>query len=261
MTPLLSRRNLVAGLIGAGGAGVVGVGLGYHYRFHGWALLKMNKRGLAEFLAECDRIHEKRRAHTAERVKALKRKYEEPVLGRIRVWDLVQKMQQVHDTSDPSLLGMSQFGHVVQVLDAMESSGIQDPNLFLLALLHDAGKTIVLSGEAPENVFCPSRRLGEFPEKCGLDQVVFQFGHAEFIHSRIKDHVPPEVAWAARYHTVHLADAERFMTDAERRTTESLLRPFRRFDGGFKSPYRQPDVNLEKYRELIERTFPQPILI
>ncbi|MGH9675369.1 MAG: inositol oxygenase family protein [Bryobacteraceae bacterium] len=256
-----NRRKLIAALVAAGGAGVTGAALAYRHRYDVWAGLRMNKNGLKEFLQECDRIHERHRAQTAEMVKALKRKYEDPVFGRIRVWDLVERMQRVHDTSDPGLMGMSQFGHVIQVLDAMESSRVQNPSLLLLALLHDAGKTIVLAGEAPENVFCPVRRLGEYPQKCGLDQVVYQFGHAEFIYSRIKDHVPPEVSWAARYHTVNLADATPFMTDAELRTKDDLLRPFRRFDGGFKSPYRQPMINQDKYRDLIEQMFPTPILI
>ena len=258
----INRRQLLVGLVAAGGAGVVGVSLGYRkYRAHLYTAARLNKRGLEEFLAECDRVHKRHDAQTAEMVTALKKKYENPVYGRIRVWDLVEKMHQCIDPSDPTLLGMSQFGHVMQVVAAMEASRIQDPNLFLLALLHDAGKVLLVNGELPENVVCPVDRLSEVPEGAGLDNVVFQFGHSEFIYSRLKDHVPEPVAWVARYHTIRTRDAAPYMNAKDREYTEKYLRPFKGFDGGFKSPYLRPKIDLAKYRELIEQTFPHPILV
>lgn len=71
----INRRHLLVGLISASGAGVVGVALGYReYRAHLYAAARLNKRGLEEFLAECDRVHRRHRAQTAEMVTALKKK-------------------------------------------------------------------------------------------------------------------------------------------------------------------------------------------
>ena len=57
--------------------------------------------------------------------------------------------------------------HVQQALAAMEKDGASDPDLFLIALLHDLGKVFLLTDEVPENVLCRSR-LEEHPTKSGL---------------------------------------------------------------------------------------------
>ncbi len=256
---VLSRRRLVAG--GALVAGGLGLGLAYRHPGRIDPRLYLSKRDLNEFIRDGRRVQELRRRQTVAQVTALKKKYQDPVLGKVRVWDLIERLRDVNDVTDLGLVGMSQLTHAEQMLEAMESERVSDFRFFLLALLHDAGKALLLSGEVPENVLGTTRRLGEHAKGEGLDRVVYQFGHGEFIYSRIRDHVPPEVAFVARYHNIDINGSLPFMTAAERDMTEKFLTPFRRFDNGFKSPYRRPRIDMAKYRDLIEETFPHPILI
>ena len=69
------------------------------------------------------------------------------------------------------------------------------------------------------------------------------------------------MAWVARYHNVRLREATPLMNARERVWAERYLIPFRRFDGGFVSPYFLPRIDLSRYRDLVERAFPAPLLV
>lgn len=212
------------------------------------------------FEANARRILAERERQTIETVSALKAKYEHPILGRFDVWDLVERMGRCVDITDGSLGGVSQWMHVVQALAAMKEHGTEDPDMLLIAILHDLGKVFLLSGEVPENVLGTTARLGQVEPGSGLDGVVYQFGHAELIYSRIKDHVPDHVAWTVRYHNINLQDADPFMNDRDRDHAGTYLSAFRVFDTGFKSMYWAPQVDIDECRELVRRYFPQPVL-
>lgn len=214
----------------------------------------------SHFRDEMVKINQRRQKQSTETVAHLKAKYESPVFGRMDVWDLIEKMAYCIDTTDFSLGCVSQLTHVQQAIAAMESEGATDPDLFLIALLHDLGKVFLLSGEVPENVLSYSKRIGDYPHAIGLDKLVYQFGHGELIYSRIKDHVPEHVAWSARYHMVDMADADPFMSEQDRAFTSNYLKPFSHYDRDFKSTHSVPSVDMEKYRELIRQFFPKPIL-
>lgn len=212
------------------------------------------------FREEAHKINERHRLQTVETVAILKRKYENPVFGRLRVWDLIEKLATCIDITDSGLYGASQWLHVQQVLAAMEFRGVEDPDLFLIAMVHDLGKLFLNTGEVPENVVCRADRLGEYLPGVGLDQIVYQFGHGELIYSRIKDHVPEHVAWTARYHTIDLLDAGEYMNECELAWNDKYMVPFREFDASYKSPFWVPSIDMNRYRDLIEKTFPEPIL-
>lgn len=266
-----SRRGVLLGAAAALTAsvtGAAGVALGYRFRTE---LRDVKLRALAypltvpgdmdSFRREAARIDAARARQTAEDVAALKARYQDAVFGRVRVWDLVEKLGLCIDASDRRLFCASQFVHVQQILAAMEHNGVQDPDLLLLAIVHDLGKVLLLTAEAPENVVGVTRRISAGEEGAGLDRTVFQFGHGDFIASRIEGHVPEHVAWVARYHNVSLREATPLMNAREREWSERYLVPFRRFDGGFVSPYFLPRVDLARYRDIVERAFPSPILV
>jgi len=214
----------------------------------------------AVFQHRAQEIIDRHRRQTAESVAALKEKYEKPVFGKVAVWDLIEKLALCVDTTDGSLGGASQYLHVQQALAAMEQAGIDDPNMFLIALVHDLGKVFLLTDEIPENILFAAGRIGEFAPGIGLDNVVYQFGHGELIYSRIKDHVPDAIAWTARYHNLNIADAEPFMDPRDRVYAERYLKPFRIFDAGFKSQYWTPQVDMARFKDLVHQYFPRPIL-
>src|SRR5262249_38924780 len=157
------------------------------------------------------------------------------------------------DVTDGLLCGASQLLHVQQAIAAMKLHNVDDPDLFVTAMVHDLGKLFLLSGEVPENVLGRTGRLENHEPGCGLDQVYFQFGHAELIYSRIRDHVPEHIAWTARYHNIDLADAAQFMNERDKTYASKYLEVFRTFDGGFKSIHWIPTVDMDECRELIRR--------
>ncbi len=265
--PVLSRRTLLAGVAGGAAGAAAGVALGYRYRSEVRAV-KLTvlahplrpPEGLGSFSRDAERIIERHNRQTAAAVAALKAKYEDAVFGRRRVWEVVEKLAFCIDPTDMRLYCGSQFLHLQQILAAMERNGVEDPDMLVTAIIHDLGKVLLLTREVPENVVCGTLRIGDFPEGIGLDNVVYQFGHGEFIYSRVKDHVPPHVAWTVRYHNVDLDDAAPYMNARERGYATKYLALFQQFDGGFVSPYFRPQVDLTKYRDLIDKYFPGPIL-
>lgn len=248
------RQFLIGGAAAVAGAAAGGAGYReYRHSRHEF------QSGL-EFIKSGAAILRKHEEQTRETVAALKAKYENAIWGKARVWDIVEKLALCIDESDATLYCTSQFIHAQQVLEGMERDGIQDHDLLLAALIHDTGKVLLLAGELPENILGRTGRIGEVPKGAGLDQVVFQFGHGEMVYSRFKDHVPEHLAWLLRYHGTSFRDVEPYMSEKDREYRERYLVPFQKYDVGTKAYNHVPKIKLAKYRDLIEQTFPQPIL-
>ncbi|MCB9385949.1 MAG: HDOD domain-containing protein [Bryobacterales bacterium] len=213
------------------------------------------------FEADARRVTELHRRQTKQTILALKAKYESPVLGRIRVWELLEKLALCTDPSDTSLGCVNQYMHVCQLTAALEQDGEADETMLLAALLHDLGKLAMLAGEAPEHVVCMNQPLEGVEPGGGLENTLFQFGHDEIAYSRLKDHVPEHVAWMVRYHAMDLGKAEPFMSPRDHELERTYLSKFRQYDAGAKSFWTRPhDGTLARYRDFIEERFPQPIL-
>jgi hypothetical protein len=257
------RRFLTSGLVGAGAlAAGVAVGASNSGRIERLEERVLGPRGPdREFKETARAIWARHNAQTREVVERLKRKYEDAVFGRVRVWDMVEKLALCVDATDTSLYCTSQFIHVQQMVAAMEREGVTDRDLYIAAFTHDLGKVMLLANEAPEYVLCTPARLGDDRGAVGLDNVLFQFGHWEIIYTRLKDHVPEHLAWLLRYHNTSIERTESYMNDRDRGYAERYLKPFQRYDRRFKSTTFLPRIDLAKYRALIEETFPSPILI
>ncbi len=213
------------------------------------------------FRARAQAINARHAAQTVDTVAALRAKYAAPVFGRIAVWRAIEMLAQCIDPTDTRLWGSSQQLHVLQILDAMENEGTASEEFVLAALLHDLGKVLLLVGEAPENVVCFNQPIGIHARGIGLDRIVLQWNHDEFAWSRLKDHLPDGVAWLIRYHSIRFPLCEPYMDARDRAYTERYLRPFARYDHGTKSPLNVPRRRIEDYRPLVERVFPDPIVI
>ena len=264
----MNRRRLLE--LGAGGcaAGLAGLAAGYKFHDRIRAVARAAAKTPApaatpkqRFKARADEIEERHRKQTKEDVEALKAKYESPILGKFRVWDLIEKLSLCIDPTD-NLLGVtSQYVHVCQILQVMEQDEVLDETMLLTALLHDLGKVALLAGEAPENVVCFTQPVEEREPEVGLDNVLFQFGHDEISYSRIKDHVPPHVAWLVRYHSMLVGKAEKYMSAQDREYQQQYLAKFSKYDHGTKSAAFLPDrPTLDRYRDFVESRFPSPIL-
>jgi len=214
-----------------------------------------------EFRDEARRIKDLHRGQTLDEVASLKKRYESPVFGKKRVWELIEDLGRCVDQSDTTLFCTSQWVHVQQVLAGMQRDRIDDPDMLLMALLHDVGKVLLLAGAAPDHVVGATKPVGEYADGVGLDRVVCQYGHPEFIYSRMKDHVPDAVAWMLRYHGCPLDDMIPLMDARDRDYHARYFTAFRKYDAGTKSMTRLPALDWKPYRALIEERFPNPVLV
>jgi hypothetical protein len=259
---LLNRRTILTGLAAGAAGGAVGVAVGFERKS---ALEAIRDEvtgagpGRLGFHLRARDIQQAHNQQTRDSVAELKNRFRTESGSKKPVWSLIEKMSQCIDPTDTVFYCTSQLTHVQQILASMEDQGLQDPDMYLIALLHDLGKVVHLDGEPPENVFGRAQILGEFQQGIGLDNVIFQFSHAEIIYQRIKNLVPDHVAWTVRYHNIPLDDAAPYMDDRDRRYAEKYLLPFRKFDGGTKSPYRVPEIDMNKYRDLVDTRLPEAI--
>jgi hypothetical protein len=214
-----------------------------------------------EYHRQAELICQRHSQQTQETVKALRQKYKQPVFGKIRVWSLIEMLGQCVDPGDRTLYCTSQLTHVLQMIEEMEKDGISSPDFYIAALIHDLGKVLLLTGEAPENVVGGHHQpIGEYEEGIGLDNCILQWDHGEFIYSRLQDYLPEHLAWLVRYHAMIPKKCEAFMNEQDRAYTKKCFETFYKYDSRTKSPYFLPKIKLEKYRDLIEENFPEPIL-
>jgi hypothetical protein len=266
----MDRRHFLGLGVGSSVAGAAGLGAGYRYHQSLWTVSQILQGKptedqptgpIADFEARARAIYESQRRQTKQTVADLKKKYEGEVLGKFRVWDLIEKLALCVDPTDTALQCTSQYMHVCQILAAMERDEKLDDTMMLAALLHDLGKVVMLAGEAPDHVVCFTEPVEGQEPGCGLDSIVFQFGHDEIAYSRLKDHVPEHVAWMLRYHSMVLRSAEPYMSARDREYEAKYLSLFRTYDQGTKSPAFLPaNVTLNHHRDFVEHWFPQPIL-
>ena len=249
---------MVAAALGA--AAAVGAVAAAPARLRRWAHRGLSP-GWRDFAREARAITLRHALQTRETVATLRKKYERPVLGRVRVWDLVEKLALCVDPTDGELYCVSQLIHVQQVLAGMDRDGVRDPDLILAAIVHDIGKVLLITGEEPEHVVGMNAPIGPHPPGIGLDQTVVQWNHDELAYSRLRDHVPEHVAWLVRYHSLMIDAARPLMDARDRDYLERYLVPFRRYDQGTKSVCALPPRDLlDRARDVVERAFPSPIL-
>jgi predicted HD phosphohydrolase len=181
------------------------------------------------------------------------------VFGTVRVWDLVERLASCIDPSDCALFCASQLTHVLQILDAMDRDGLDDPELLLAVFVHDLGKLLLVAGEDPANVVSANSPIGDPAPGIGLDHCTFQWNHDEFGWSRLRDHVPDGVAWLVRYHSMDAEAVAHLMDARDLEYRARYFDVFTRYDHGTKTPFHLPTVELDSYRAIVEDAFPEPI--
>jgi hypothetical protein len=215
---------------------------------------------VTRFATRALRIDRRRRCQTVDDVARLRARHRAPLIGDVYVWDLVEALAGCVDPTDCQLLGASQQVHVRQMLEAMDADGVVDTDMLLAAVVHDLGKLALDAGEDPADVVGPSAPIGEPADGVGLDHVVFQWGHAELAYERFRPHVPPHVAWLIRHHNLTEHECRRLMDERDRHLAERYLAPFQRYDRRSKSAVRLPPASIHRYRDLVEKAFPDPII-
>ncbi len=192
-----------------------------------------------------------------DQVKELNEKYKTPVFGMIEPWTILEKLALCIDPTDRELYGVSQWVHTWQVIEAMEKDGVTDEEFLLAGLIHDIGKTLLLTGEKPENIVCDNGVIES--RGPGLDNCIMHWNHDEFGYVRFKNLVPYHVSWLIRYHSVKITDAIPYMDANDRHLVEKYFNKFKKYDKLTKSIYNLPKVATEKYRMLLEKHLPPKI--
>ena len=214
----------------------------------------------AVFARNADAICLRHRHQTPEAVAALRRKYEAPLFGRVSVWSLVEKLAQCIDPTDQRLYTTSQQMHILQIIAGLEADNIATDELILAALVHDLGKVLLLTDEAPENIVCFNEPIGSYEPGVGLDNCTLQWNHDEFAYSRLKHHLPDGIAWLVRYHSIVRPTCEKYMDARDREYAARYLNVFERYDHGTKSPYFLPRHRIDDYRHVLDACLPETIV-
>jgi hypothetical protein len=254
-----NRRGFLTLGAAAVAGGLAGFGSGYSLPRLISRKAQPNPPGGRRFKARKKAILELHNQQTPEAIERLKERYQNPIFGKTKIWDLIEKLALCVDPTDDSLYSASQYVHIQQTVAAMERDRITDPVLYVAAFTHDLGKVTLLTDELPENIVGQARLSGKFKERGGLDQVTYLFCHPEIIYLRLKAHVPDHLAWLLRYHNIEIDDSSPYMDERDREYTKKYLQPLQKYDRNFKSYTYAPPVDLKKYRQLIEETFPETI--
>ncbi|MGH8712809.1 MAG: inositol oxygenase family protein [Casimicrobiaceae bacterium] len=214
----------------------------------------------AVFAHNAEAICQRHRRQTAESVTALRHKYKAPVFGRIAVWTLVERLAQCVDPTDLRLCATSQQIHVMQIIAGMEADGVANEEMIVAALVHDLGKVLLLTDEAPENIVCFNEPIGIHEPGVGLDNCLLQWNHDEFAYSRLKNYLPDGIAWLVRYHSIVRHSCDVYMDARDRDYASRYLNVFERYDHGTKSPYFLPQRRIDDYRQALAAWLPETIV-
>lgn len=184
-----------------------------------------------------------------------------PVLGNVRVSDAIAELATIIDPLDPYLGCLTQLTHQLQLAEQMEQEGV-DEQFLVFGLIHDLGKLLIKFGDEDTiNVEAGGKKVPlRGTPGGGLLECTFRWDHGDFAYLRLKDYAPPEVSWLLRHHSLNVPACEPYMNEQDREWTRRLLVPFMRYDD-HKDMYAVPKKSFEDYRPLIDRMFPDEILI
>ncbi len=206
------------------------------------------------------------------------------------VWEALQWLNEMVDQSDPDN-EMPQIVHAIQTAEAIRRDG--HPGWFVLTgLIHDLGKVLSFFGEPQwavvgdtfpvgcafsdqivfseffeENPDSENSRYqtecGVYSANCGLDNVLFSWGHDEYMHYVAKPYLPPAGLAMIRYHSCyawHQGGAYTHLMDEFDDEKLQWVRAFSRYDL-YTKDHRPPDVQnvAGYYQALIDEYFPSSI--
>jgi hypothetical protein len=216
---------------------------------------------IEDFRQRAEGIKQRFRQQDKAAVTALRKKYEQPIIGDVSVYRLLELLAQVIDPANNYLYCGSQLTHTLQVLESMERAGINETTnreMIVFGLIHDLGEIALLKGELPEHVEGGGKRpLADYPAGIGLDNCAFTWDHSDIVHARLKNHVSENIAWLLRYHSI-TPTCVPLMNDRDRMLYERYHRTFIPHDRTYVF-YHLPNKQLEDYRGILEEAFPRKI--
>uniref|UniRef100_A0A6G1S7N2 Inositol oxygenase n=1 Tax=Aceria tosichella TaxID=561515 RepID=A0A6G1S7N2_9ACAR len=213
--------------------------------------------------------------------------------AQLTIMEALEKLNDLIDESDPD----SDLPNIVHAFQTAERIRAVHPDkgwLQLTGLIHDLGKILVLFGEsqwavvgdtypvgcqfAPSIVYrehsfdeCPdlhderyNSKLGIYEPNCGLDRVMFSWGHDEYMARVLMNHescsLPPEAIRIIRLHSFypwHSGGDYMHLCNEQDLETIKLIREFNKFDLYTKSsPVPDIEALTPYYQSLIDKYIP-----
>lgn len=214
---------------------------------------------LHDFNEKAKTIQIRHKEQNAKLVIELNNKYENKTTFNHPIWELIEMLKGVIDPTDKKLYLINQFIHTLQVAEAADEA-THNEEIIVAALVHDLGKLLLLTDEKPENIVCENWVIqGDHNE--GLENAICNWNHDEFIYMKLKNHLPDHLLWLIRFHSIRLPDSYIYMSETDKKLTETYLNEFRIFDRRTKGKKLPEEKNFDKYRKILEKWFPNPIAI
>jgi inositol oxygenase len=213
--------------------------------------------------------------------------------AELTIMEALDKLNGLIDESDPDS-DLPNIVHAFQTAERIRAVHPDKPWLQLTGLIHDLGKIMVLFGEsqwavvgdtypvgcqfAPSIVYrehsfdeCPdtydpryNSKLGIYEANCGLDKVLFSWGHDEYMARVLINHeqctLPAEAIRIIRLHSFYPwhsgGDYMHLCNEQDLKTIE-LIREFNKFDLYTKSaPVPDIEALTPYYQSLIDKYIP-----
>ena len=208
----------------------------------------------------------------------------------LRVWDMLEYLNDIVDDSDPDT-AFTQIDHALQTAEAVRAAN-QPRWMIATGLIHDLGKVLCKFGEPQWAVVGDTNpvgcrfsdkivyseffaanpdsthplyatELGIYERGCGLQNVHMSWGHDEYLYHVVKDRLPVEAQYMIRYHSFYAWHREGeydYLCDGQDRAMLKWVRAFNRYDLYSKGDGRpQVDELRPYYEDLIEEFFPEPL--
>jgi len=218
---------------------------------------------------------------------------------KLDIWTALDKLNTIIDQSDPDL-NLPQIVHAFQTAEGLKKIYPNKDWLHLVGLIHDLGKIIahpeianqpqwtVVGDTFP--VGCKfsdkivfheffnknpdyqhqiySSKFGIYTPHCGLDNVLFSFGHDEYLYQVLihnKCNIPPLGLKIIRYHSFyawHKDNAYDYLMNDDDHEIKKWCKKFSELDLYTKNNNYVPNINALKnyYNVLINKYFPTTIL-
>jgi inositol oxygenase len=195
------------------------------------------------------------------------------------VWQTLEALAEIVDDSDPDL-ELSQIDHALQTAEALRADA-RPRWLILTGFIHDLGKILCLFEEpqwavvgdtfpvgcafSTEIVFPElfaanpdadtpeyASALGRYEAGCGLDQVLFSWGHDEYLYQVLRGHLSDEALAIIRFHSFYAGHREHaydFLMNAGDQRLFEQVRDFNCYDLYSKTPESPNLASLRPYYE------------
>lgn len=246
---------------------------------------------------------EQHRQQTVAFVEAMREKHLKLDKGLMGVWEAIEYLNTIVDDSDPDT-NLTQLAHALQTAEAIRRDypGEEYDWFHLVGLIHDVGKLLAVTDSSrnlagdPQwavvgdtfpvgckfeetNIFHKyfdenpdsknpkyNTALGMYKEGCGLSNVLFSWGHDEYLYQvcvRNNSKIPLEGLYMIRFHSFYPwhkhGGYQHLLNEQDKKMLEWVLK-FNQYDLYSKADgFEVNDEMIAYYKRVISKYFPEKL--